>query len=258
MTSIVLMNLVLIGGMMIMLWIIGSIRNDVSLVDPFWGTGFLVVAWVTAVNALSLQAEQLLIVTMTTIWGMRLSLYLIWRNWGHAEDRRYAAMRAYHGKRFWLVSLGTVFFLQGLIMWIVSMPIQIAISNPQMPSNPWLTLMGITLWMVGLFFETVGDLQLARFKANSENANRVMNQGLWRYTRHPNYFGDFCVWWGLYLVCAALGAWWTVFSPLLMSFLLLRVSGVTLLEQTITTRRPDYAEYQSRTSAFFPWKPRQR
>jgi steroid 5-alpha reductase family enzyme len=255
MSPILTTNLLTIGFLMIVLWIIGSVRKDVSLVDPFWGTGFAIVAWTTLLMKHSTGSHQLLIVILTTVWGLRLSLYLLWRNWGSVEDRRYAAMRKYHGKQFWLVSLGSVFLLQGLIMWIIALPIQVAISNPVSPTNLWLLACGLVLWSTGILFESVGDLQLARFKANPANSDRVMNQGLWRYTRHPNYFGDFCVWWGIYLVCAAAGAWWTVFSPLLMSLLLLRVSGVTLLEKTITSRRPEYADYQSRTSSFFPWKP---
>lgn len=248
-------NLLLIVGLMTVLWIIGTVRKDVSLVDPCWGLGFTIVAWTSVVLARTTQSQALLIAALTSLWGVRLSLYLTWRNRGHAEDRRYAAMRANHGANFWLVSLATVFLLQGLIMWIVAMPVQVAISNPTSATNTWLNLCGLLVWTGGLIFESVGDLQLACFKANPNNADRVMDRGLWRYTRHPNYFGDFCVWWGIYLVCAAAGAWWTIFSPILMTVLLMRVSGVQLLESTITSRRPDYQDYQSRTSAFFPWKP---
>jgi len=196
-----------------------------------------------------------LLATLTTIWGIRLSLYLFWRNWGHDEDRRYRAMREYHGPRFWWVSLLTVFLLQGVILWTVSMPIQVAMVAAEANPLGWLDLAGLALWSLGFFFEAVGDLQMARFQADPQNAGKVMDRGLWQLTRHPNYFGDFCVWWGLYLIAASAGATWTIFSPLLMSFLLLKVSGVTLSEKTITDRRPDYAAYQARTSAFFPWPP---
>lgn len=256
MNSILTTNLLLIGSLVTALWLIGTIRKDVSLVDLFWGTGFAIVAWSTASLTGNRESHVLLILFLTSVWGMRLSIYLAWRNWGHEEDRRYAAMRDYHGRRFWIVSLGTVFLLQGLIMWIVAMPIQVAILHVGPADQVWLIAGGCVLWLTGMIFETVGDWQLASFKSDPANAQRVMDRGLWRYTRHPNYFGDFCVWWGLYLVCAAAGAWWTIFSPLLMSVLLMRVSGVTLLESTITSRRPDYAEYQSRTSSFFPWPPR--
>jgi steroid 5-alpha reductase family enzyme len=161
-------------------------------------------------------------------------------------------MRAHHGQRFWWVSLFTVFLLQGAILWFVALPILVATARRSFAPLGPLDLLGGLLWGLGLLFEAVGDWQLARFKAVPSNARHVMDRGLWRYTRHPNYFGDFCVWWGIYLVAAAGGAVWTIGSPLLMSVLLLKVSGVTLLENTIADRRPDYAAYQRRTNAFFP------
>jgi steroid 5-alpha reductase family enzyme len=198
----------------------------------------------------------LILAGLTTIWGLRLSLFLLWRNRGKGEDRRYAAMRVQHGRRFWGVSLFTVFLLQAGLLWFVSLPIQCAAAlNSAVPPG-WLDAAGIALWGLGLYFEAVGDWQLARFKMDPNNAGRVMDHGLWRYTRHPNYFGDFCVWWGLYLIAAAGGASLTIFSPLLMSFLLLRVSGVSLLERTIADRRPDYVAYMARTNAFFPGPPK--
>jgi steroid 5-alpha reductase family enzyme len=166
-------------------------------------------------------------------------------------------MRDYHGPRFWWVSLFTVFMLQALILWFVSLPIQVAaaVGNEIQPLG-WLDALGVVLWGIGFTFEAVGDWQLARFKADPRNAGKVMARGLWKFTRHPNYFGDCCVWWAIYLIAAAGGAWWTIASPLLMTVLLLRVSGVTLLEKTIVERRPDYADYQARTNAFFPGSPR--
>jgi steroid 5-alpha reductase family enzyme len=163
-------------------------------------------------------------------------------------------MRERHGRRFPLVSLVTVFGLQGLLMWAVSLPVQAG----QLGTAPigWLDAVGVAIWGVGLFFETVGDFQLARFKADPANRGKVMDGGLWRYTRHPNYFGDFMVWWGIYLVAVAGGAWWTVVGPLVMTALLVRYSGAGLLEKTITRRRPEYAEYIRRTSGFFPLPPR--
>lgn len=165
-------------------------------------------------------------------------------------------MRECHGPRFWWVSLFTVFLLQGVILWIVSIPIQAAMVATTMKPLGWLDLVGFTVWSLGVFFEAVGDFQMSQFQADPHNVGRVMDRGLWRLTRHPNYFGDFCVWWGLYLIASAGGAAWTIFAPLLMSYLLLRVSGVALLEQTITTRRPEYVSYQTSTSSFFPWIPR--
>ena len=202
-------------------------------------------------NAPLTQRGWLLII-LVTIWGLRLSLYLLWRNWGHGEDRRYAAMRQNHGPRFWWVSLFTVFLLQAIILWFVSLPIQFAAIAPGPINMTLFDVAGIAFWSVGLFFEAVGDWQLARFKSDPLNSGRVMDRGLWKYTRHPNYFGDFCIWWGIYLIAASGGAAWTIASPLLMSLLLMKVSGVTLLESTITDRRPEYADYRRRTNAFFP------
>ena len=255
--QLMLTSLSIVIVLMVLLWAISVVRRDVSIVDPFWGAGFVVIAWVGLLWSWPTSLRVLILTVLTSIWGLRLSLFLLRRNWGHAEDHRYAAMRAHHGSRFWWMSLFTVFLLQGAILWFVSLPIQAAAVNNLASPLGWLDGLGIGVWMVGLFFEAVGDAQLTRFKADPSNAGRVMDRGLWRYTRHPNYFGDFCVWWGLYLIAAAGGATWTAASPLLMSFLLLKVSGVSLLERTITGRRPEYAVYRARTNAFFPG-PRRR
>ena len=162
-------------------------------------------------------------------------------------------MRDRIGTNFPLVSLFVVFGLQGLIMWVVSIPIQVA--HFGITPLGWIDAIGVGFWTVGWLFESIGDWQLARFKAKPDNRGQVMDRGLWRYTRHPNYFGDFMVWWGLYLFAAATGAWWTIFSPVLISILLLRVSGVTLLESSLKRNRPGYVDYVARTCAFFPRPP---
>ena len=250
--STLLTNLSVVVLTLFVLWIVSLLRRDASIIDPFWGAGFVVVAWISALLNSPAGFRVLLLAGLTTIWGLRLSLFLLWRNWGHGEDRRYAAMRAKHGIRFWWVSLYTVFFLQGVILCFVALPIQVAATkNLPSPFN-WLDAFGIAVWAIGVYFEAAGDWQLARFKADPGNVGKVMDRGLWRFTRHPNYFGDFCVWWGVYFVAASGGAGWTIVSPILMSLLLMKVSGVTLLETTITDRRPDYAAYKTRTNAFFP------
>jgi steroid 5-alpha reductase family enzyme len=240
-----------------LLWLVSLARRDASLIDPFWGLGFVIIAWLAWLWAPVVTWRTALMVALVSLWGLRLFGYLLWRNWHHKqEDHRYAAMRAKHGQRFWWVSFFTVFMLQGIILWFVSLPVQIvAVKAIDSPFQLWDGL-GMMLWLVGIGFEWIGDWQLARFRANPANQGQVLDTGLWRYTRHPNYFGDFCVWWGIYSLAVAGGAGWMILSPLLMSWLLLRVSGVTLLESTIAERRPQYAAYQQRTNAFFPGFPK--
>ena len=250
------LNLGVVLGIMFLLWLVSLAKKDASIVDPFWPVGFVVIAWVTLCSIDAPTLRGWLLVGMTTIWGARLGIFLLWRNWGEPEDYRYAAMREKHGDRFMFVSLLTVFMLQGILMWIVSWPVQFGQLGGSAPIG-LLDVLGVLLWAVGLFFEAVGDQQLARFKADPGNQGRVLDSGLWRYTRHPNYFGDFCVWWGLFLVATSGGAWWTAIGPLIMSYLLLRFSGVSLLESTIVDRRPAYRSYIERTNAFFPGRPRE-
>lgn len=165
-------------------------------------------------------------------------------------------MRARHGARFPIVSLGTVFLLQGALMWIVSLPLQAAHASGAVAPLGWMDAVGVAFWTGGLVFETVADAQLTRFKQSPATTGLVMDRGLWRYSRHPNYFGDFLVWWGFGLIAVSTGAWWAIVGPLVMSVLLVKVSGVALLESTIVERRPGYREYVARTSAFLPWPPR--
>lgn len=241
---------------MTILWLVSLARRDASIVDVWWGLGFVLIGGV-AYQAGPGGARPLLALGMVGVWGTRLAVYLAWRNWGAGEDPRYQAMRRAWGERFWWVSFVTVFLLQGVLMWIVSVPVQRAMAFDS-PLG-FLDFAGLGLWALGLFFEAVGDTQLARFKADPANAGRVMDRGLWRYTRHPNYFGDFLVWWGLWLVAVSVpGGAWTIVGPVVMSVLLMRVSGVPLLEKSLRRRRPDYEDYCRRTSAFFPWPPSAR
>ncbi len=246
-----------IAALMIVTWLVSLRLVNASIVDIVWGLGFVVVAGVTLATGAGHDTRRVLLAGLTAVWGLRLALYLAWRNGIRHEDFRYQAMRRHHGVRFGPISLVTVFALQGALIWVVSLPVQLASSDPNPDHLGPVTGLGVGLWFVGLVFESVGDRQLARFKADPANQGRVMDQGLWRYTRHPNYFGDFCVWWGLYLVAAdtALGRA-GIIGPLVMTVLLTRVSGVALLEKSIHQRRPGYEAYIARTSAFFPWPPK--
>jgi steroid 5-alpha reductase family enzyme len=193
---------------------------------------------------------------LTTLWGVRLGGYLYWRNHGKGEDFRYQAMRKHYGSMFALKSLFIVFGLQGVLMWIVSLPVQLG----QMTNNAKIGIVGfvgIAVWVVGFLFESVGDIQLARFKANSANSGKVMDKGLWKFTRHPNYFGDACAWWGIALIAAEsrIGLF-GIFGAIVMNILLLKYSGVPILEKSINKRRPGYEEYQRRTSSFVPRLPK--
>jgi len=235
-------------------WVVSVARRNVTIVDTLWSLLFVLAAAMYAWAAAPPTRRAWLVLAMVGAWGLRLAVYLAWRNWGHEEDHRYRAIRLRNEPNFALKSLWLIFGFQALLAWLISLPLAGAISGDA-PLGP-LDVLGVALWAVGLFFEAVGDWQLARFKADPHNAGRVMDRGLWRYTRHPNYFGDFCVWWGLYVVAASAGAWWSIVGPLVMSFLLLRFSGVTLLESDIGARRPAYAEYVRRTNTFFPGPPR--
>jgi len=238
-------------------WLASLPLRDASLADRVWSAFIAVpVAFYAWQGEGGLRANVMLVITLA--WALRLAVYVTARNWGHGEDRRYRAIRERNQPNFALKSLWLVFLLQAVLGWIVGWPM-LAASRPG--SAPWALwdTFGVALAAVGLLIEAVADAQLARFRRDPANRGGVMDRGLWRYSRHPNYFGECCVWWGLGLMGlsagGAAGAWGLV-SPLMMTFLLLRVSGVTLLEQDIGERRPAYRDYIARTSAFIPWPPR--
>jgi len=256
MGDVMLASAVAILILMVSTWIVSVIITNASIVDIVWGLGFVVVAWVGRVVGDGNDARQWLLTLLTTLWGLRLAGYLAWRNTGHGEDFRYRSMRKRWGSRFPLVSLLTVFGLQGTLMWIVSLGVQLGQADAT-PDLGILALIGVVVYAVGLFFEVVGDAQLTKFKADPASAGRVMDRGLWRYTRHPNYFGDACVWWGLALIAAETGGGaWGLIGAAVMSFFLRRVSGVTMLERSLKKRREGYAEYIARTSPFIPRPPK--
>ena len=250
-----LLALVCVAALMVTTWVISLIISDASIVDITWGLGFAVVGIATWLADDSRTSLDHLITVLVVVWGLRLTAYLAWRNLGHGEDFRYRAMRRRWGSSFWIMSLLTVYVLQGTLMWMVSLPVHL--SHRDSAGVGALAIVGTALWGVGLLFESVGDLQLARFKADSSNDGKVMNSGLWKYTRHPNYFGDACVWWGIALVAATTGVGrWGLIGAFVMNVLLLRVSGVAMLEKSLVKRKPQYEEYIARTSAFIPRPPR--
>lgn len=256
------LEIYLIAGLVILgfntiLWGISLLVKDSSIIDPFWSILFLLSAIVYFAFADDgYNGRKILLMTLVTIWALRLAIYLAWRNWGHGEDFRYQKWREQHGDTWWWRSYFQVFLLQGLLAWIISIPL-LAAQYSDSPDN--LTILdgiAVLVWGYGFFFEAVGDVQLARFKANPENKGKVLDRGVWRYTRHPNYFGDAAQWWGYYLIALAAGGFWTIYAPLIMTGLLLKVSGVALLEKSLTETKPKYADYIKRTSSFIPWFPK--
>lgn len=243
-----------VAGVAVLFWLASLWLRDASIADIAWGLIFVVVAWVCFADGFGRDA-MLLAAVLTTAWGVRLAIHIGRRNLGHGEDRRYGAMRSRRPGYFWIWSLFGVFLLQGLLALVVSLPLQ-SLGESETSSIAWLSWLGTAVFLAGFAFEAVGDAQLTAFKRDPDSGGRVMDRGLWRYTRHPNYFGDSVVWWGLWLVAVGSGAaWWTAIGPALMTFLLLRVSGVAMLESDIAGRRPGYAEYVRRTSAFVPRPP---
>jgi steroid 5-alpha reductase family enzyme len=255
--GILLLNLAVVLGLTTALWAVSVTIGDTSIVDVFWGAGFVVIAWVTFAVSDGSPDRRLLLAMLTSVWGLRLTLHLALRNLGHGEDPRYRAMRKRHGERWPRRSLWAVFWAQGLLMWIVSLPVQAGQVYKTPAGLIWLDALGTVVWLFGFLFETIGDRQLTRFRADPANAGQVMDRGLWRWTRHPNYFGDFSVWWGLFLIAlATLSAWWSIAGPIVMSVLLIRVSGAALLERRMSKTRPGYEDYVQRTSSFLPRPPK--
>ncbi|KJS05682.1 MAG: hypothetical protein VR73_11940 [Gammaproteobacteria bacterium BRH_c0] len=242
-------NLVFASG----LWLLSIYRRDAGLVDLIWPLMFVLAAWIWFEPAVATSLHWI-VLALVMAWGLRLHLHLAWRNLGKEEDRRYQVIRERNSPGFWWKSYFIVFVLQAVLAWVASLGIYGALLS--LGSLDVVTVVGLAIALTGFVFEAVGDWQLAAFKSDKANAGKVMDSGLWRYTRHPNYFGDCCFWWGIAMVALAGGHWWALVSPLLMTVLLLKVSGVSLLESDIAERRPQYREYIQRTSAFIPWKPR--
>jgi steroid 5-alpha reductase family enzyme len=249
-----LLGLAAMGALAAATWVISSLRRNVAYVDRVWSLLFVSAALVYAQALPATGPRSAWVLGLVLAWGLRLSAHITWRGWGHDEDRRYQAIRARNQPHFAFKSLFIVFGLQVLLGWLVSTPLLAALASPR-PLN-LADAAGLALCAFGIAFEAVADWQLARFQRDASLRGRVMETGLWRYSRHPNYFGECCAWWGFFLLALGAGAPWTVVSPLLMTWLLLKVSGVALLEKDIAERRPGYRDYVRRTSAFIPRPPR--
>lgn len=242
-------------GFFVLVFVIGQVLKDNSIVDIAWGSGFVVSAIYNALMTDNLTTQGLLVTIAVVIWGSRLTYHIAKRNIGKPEDYRYVHMRERWGSRFVLIkAFFNVYFLQLVIQYIVTLPVIYA--HDQGDSLQWYNLIGILLWAIGFFFESYGDYQLKRFKENPDNKGKLMDQGLWALTRHPNYFGDSAMWFGVFFIAInSLSGLWILVGPALMTFFLVFVSGVKLLEKKYVGRA-DYEAYKKRTSAFIPWFPK--
>lgn len=254
--KIFLSSLILILFLQFLLWILSLRIKNAAIVDVFWGIGFVILSWIGFYY--SEHEYRYLLPLLVTIWGLRLSYHIAKRTRGAPEDRRYKAMRQAHPKFVWW-SLIWIFLFQGLLIFFIGLPLLFWSLGKD--TYHYLMFFGFLIWCVGFGFESIGDWQLSQFKNNPTNKGKVLNTGLWRYTRHPNYFGDSVVWFGFcILTVSVLGLYYSflIYSPIVMTIFLLRISGVALLEKDIAERRPDYARYIQETSAFFPRRPRRK
>ena len=255
--QIYLQALGIIVVMSTIVWLISIPLKNVSIVDVFWGIGFVIVCAFYFFNTEGSESRKILLMTLVALWGLRLSGYIGWRNYGKGEDFRYQQFRKNYGEeRYWWFSFFQVFLLQGVLIWIISAPLLAAQFYGSDLHLGWLDLIAIMVWGIGFVFEAGGDFQMAKFKANPANKGKVLNTGFWRYTRHPNYFGDATVWWGYGLFSLAVGSFWPLLGPVLMTALIIKVSGVALLERTLKDTKPEYKKYVQSTNAFLPWFPK--
>lgn len=246
-------NVALVFALMTSLWLVSIRLRDVSIVDPWWSIAFLLVTVQTSLRT-GLTPAKILLLSVVSIWALRLWLHLLLRSRGKPEDPRYANFRERYGAdRYWWFSFFQVFLLQGALALVISAPLQLAGAAATPDAIGLNDLLGVVLFSVGFAFEGIADWQLQRFRSNPFNRGKVLDTGLWRWSRHPNYFGEAVLWWGFWLLAVdqPLG-WATVFAPALMTFLLLKVSGVSMLDEHMMRTKPGYAEYLRRTSAFIP------
>ena len=237
------------------LWLVSLLVRNSSIVDMWWGPGILLIGVTYAVTSNSAGDRDSVVVGLLALWAVRLAWHIGARNIGHGEDFRYAKWRRERGASWWWFSYFKVFILQAVIAWIISMPLYFAIAAPAPARFTAWDAAGAMLFAIGFVFEAIGDEQLRRFKNDPANKGRVLDTGLWRYTRHPNYFGEALLWWGFGLFGVAAGGYAGLIGPAIMTFLLIRVSGVSLLEQTLKESKPEYHDYIRRTSSFLPMPP---
>lgn len=234
-------------------WLISLLVKKASIADRMWGLGFVLVAWLSFYQSGNFNARKLLLSILPTIWGLRLFLHITARSWGKPEDKRYAAWRKEHGSIFWIVSLFKVFILQGFFLFGVSFVLQYGIYSSTSSNLTWLDYIGIVIWIFAIIYESIADWQLLSFKRDKQNKGKIMNRGLWSLSRHPNYFGEALLWWGIYIIVISNPyGFITIFSPILITYSLLKISGVTMMESVVFSSNKRYQEYKKKTNAFFP------
>lgn len=237
-----------------LLWIWSIFIKNVSIIDLFWGFGFAVVNAFYVLMSGEINARKILILVLVSVWGLRLAIYLTIRNIGKGEDFRYKEFRRKYGiERYWWFSYFQTFLLQGVLIMIVSLPLLGISQSIHSGKLNLLDYFGILVWLIGFSFEAGGDFQLSRFKRDIKNKGKVLNTGFWKYTRHPNYFGDSAVWWAYAIFSIAAGSYWQIIGSAVMTLLIIKLSGVALLEKTLNMSKPQYQEYIQKTSSFFPW-----
>ena len=250
-------TLLLVFGAMTVLWLYSVYLRNASIVDIFWGVGFVLITFYLFLFSETTSLRKSILLFLVTVWGLRLSIHLFIRNVGKPEDFRYQKFRKDYGEhRYWWVSYFQVFLLQGILMVLIASPlVGVFVSDEIIPLNIF-DYLAIPLWIIGISFEAGGDYQLAKFKNNHSNKGEVLSSGFWKYTRHPNYFGDAAVWWSYALFAIAVQQYWYVSGAILMTYLIIKISGVAMLERSLLADKPAYKDYVEKTSAFFPWFPK--
>jgi steroid 5-alpha reductase family enzyme len=252
-----LINLLAAAGLMSIGWVFSLIKKDVTIADSLWGLGFVLIAWLTFFRTDGFLLRKILITGLVTVWGLRLFIHLSTRHRGKGEDPRYGQWRKKHGQAFWIVSLFKVFLVQALFQWLIAMGVQYGQISDTPAYLTLLDVLGFLIGTIGIIIESFADLQLKQFLSDPANKGKIMNQKLWKYSRHPNYFGETMIWWGIFvIVLATPWGFWTIVSPLLITYTLLKLTGVTLMEETQFGDNPAYRQYIRETSAFIPWFPK--
>lgn len=257
MLLIILYSVIALYALLHIAFLVGTIKKNNGIMDIFYPWGFITVAWTSLILGGTFALRQIIITIIVTIWGLRLSTYVYIRNRGKPEDKRYANMRERFGDKVLLKSYGKIYMFQGLIIFLVGFPVLYINANPN-PALTWLDLIGILVWVFGFYFETAGDYQLYRFLNNPNRTKKVLDEGLWKYTQHPNYFGEVTQWWGVFIIALSVPyGFLTVFGPIIINYMIIKVSGVSLLNKNFEGNDA-YADYQRRTSQFIPWFPKKK